>query len=369
MTASVRATVVIPTHDHGPMLVHSVGSALAQTVEDLEIFVVGDGAPDDTRDLMADLCQQDKRVRFFDNPKGPGHGELHRHSALGEARGRIVGYLCDDELWLPHHLETMENALRDAEFANTLAASIQPDDAVSSHVGDLGIQILRDHMLAGANFVPLSCGGHLLSAYRQLPHGWRTAPDGIRSELYMWQQFLGRPSFRFRTVGEITAVRFPSGLRSAWSPDERLAELETWALRLGDPGLAGELARQSATFFRQEATRNLAGEIEARRAQARSEEALAQLRVECSGATQGLGAEIRKVGEALEGHQRHIEHLEHRLAELTTAADDAAAVRQELARTRATVTWRLRERLVAFDALRWTVSTGRRLKQLARRAI
>jgi uncharacterized protein YhaN len=183
----------------------------------------------------------------------------------------------------------------------------------------------------------------------------------------MWQQFLGRPSFRFRTAGEITAVRFPSALRSTWSPDERLAELETWSLRLGGDGLGDELLRQSAAYFRQEAIRNLAGEIEAAKARARSDEALARLRVECGEATQRLGAEINKVGDALQDHHRQIEHLEGRLAALSAAADEAALARQELARTRATLTWRLRDRLVGFDPLRRAVSFGRRLKRLAAR--
>ena len=72
---STAATVVIPTHDHGRTLLRSVPSALAQTVSELEVFVVGDGVPDVTRELMAELVAADERVRFFDNPKGERHGE------------------------------------------------------------------------------------------------------------------------------------------------------------------------------------------------------------------------------------------------------------------------------------------------------
>lgn len=49
MVKAIAATVVIPTQDHGPTLRYAVQGALAQTVEDLEILVVGDGAPDVTR--------------------------------------------------------------------------------------------------------------------------------------------------------------------------------------------------------------------------------------------------------------------------------------------------------------------------------
>ena len=40
----VRATVLIPTHSHGPLLRLAAESALAQTVADLEVFIVLDGA-------------------------------------------------------------------------------------------------------------------------------------------------------------------------------------------------------------------------------------------------------------------------------------------------------------------------------------
>ena len=385
MTANVRATVVIPTHDHGPTLVHSVGSAMAQTVDALEIFVVGDGVPDETRDVMADLCHSDKRVRFFDNPKGPRHGEVHRHAALAEARGRIVCYLCDDDLWLPHHVETLEETLVDAEFGNTLAASIQPDQSFSSHVGDLSLSILRDHMLAGFNFVPLSCAGHLLTAYRELPYGWRTTPDGIWTDLYMWQQFLGRPTFRFRTSGEITVVHLQSVLRRSWSADERLAELETWALRLGDDRLQDELVRQAATYFRQESVRKLVSELQWQgrvaeleaevgaegAARVRTEEALSQMRTECAEAAQRMQSEIGVVAGALQAHLRRIGDLEARLSELGSSVDEAIAARTqaelELSRTQATVTWRLRERVLRPASVRLAVRSTRRMLGIAAR--
>ncbi|HYA08203.1 MAG TPA: glycosyltransferase, partial [Gaiellaceae bacterium] len=83
---TLAATVLIPTHDHGPTLLRSVGSVLAQTVPELEVLVIGDGVPDVTRELMAKVTAGDERVRFFDHPKGPRHGELYRHAALQEAR-------------------------------------------------------------------------------------------------------------------------------------------------------------------------------------------------------------------------------------------------------------------------------------------
>src|SRR5436309_1083330 len=99
------ATVLIPTHDHAPLLRHSLASVQEQSVEDIEIFVIGDGVTDETRALVAGLATDDPRIRFFDHPKAPRHGEILRHAALAEARGEIVCYQADDDLWLPGHLE------------------------------------------------------------------------------------------------------------------------------------------------------------------------------------------------------------------------------------------------------------------------
>src|SRR5215210_721750 len=72
----LEATVLIPTHDHGPLLLHSARSALAQTVEEIEVFISGDGVPEVTREIVSEL-KRDERVRFFDHPKGPRHGEIY----------------------------------------------------------------------------------------------------------------------------------------------------------------------------------------------------------------------------------------------------------------------------------------------------
>ena len=94
-----RATVVIPTFDHGPLLGLAVDSALRQSVP-VEVFIVGDGVPEAHKAFIRDLTAGDARVRFFDHPKSPGRGEAYRHAALAQARGEIVCYLCDRDLWL-----------------------------------------------------------------------------------------------------------------------------------------------------------------------------------------------------------------------------------------------------------------------------
>jgi hypothetical protein len=236
---TLAATVLIPTHDHGPTLLRSVPSALAQTVQDLEVLVVGDGVPDETRELMAGLVTSDERVRFFDNPKGERHGEAHRHAALQEARGEIVCYLSDDDVWLPGHVEEMQRLLAAADLANALSFSIDVDRLHVVRL-DLARRFHREVLLGGESRIHLSITGHTLALYRRLPGGWRPTPPGIYTDLYFWQRLLALPGTRAASGTRPTVLHFPSHVRVGWSMEERIEEIDRWSR----PGKADAVAQR-----------------------------------------------------------------------------------------------------------------------------
>jgi GalNAc5-diNAcBac-PP-undecaprenol beta-1,3-glucosyltransferase len=230
---SLAATVLIPTHDHGQTLRISVASALRQTVSDIEVFVIGDGVPDETRRIMREFMQNDTRVRFFDHPKGSRHGEIYRHEALAQAQGRIVCYLSDDDLYLPRHVEEMCGLLEQADFANALATEVRPDGSFSTWTVDLALPAFRQELLEGRNRVPLSAGAHTLEAYRRLAAGWTNAPASVPTDLNMWWKFLAHPRCRFLASSLPTVLVFPASTRSHLEPADRFHELQTWLARAG----------------------------------------------------------------------------------------------------------------------------------------
>ena len=86
-----RASVLIPTHSHrAATLPFAVASVQAQDIEDIEILIVGDGVDDSVRSTVERLQAKDSRIQFFDFPKGPRNGEIHRDGVLRQARGRII---------------------------------------------------------------------------------------------------------------------------------------------------------------------------------------------------------------------------------------------------------------------------------------
>ena len=227
------ASVVIPTYDHGPTITYALKCALSQTVEDLEVLVIGDGVPGITREILAEFAERDPRVRFFDYPKGPHLGEANRGEVLQEAKGEIICYLSDDDLWLARHVETMHSMLQNADFAHSLPIRIEPDGRVESWNIDLAIPWYRTEILEARNRIPLSCGAHRLDSYRRLPLGWQTTD--MPTDLFMWQQLIGEPEMHSVSGTEPTALHYPSPARKGWSLEQRVEELRQWYGRIIEP--------------------------------------------------------------------------------------------------------------------------------------
>ncbi len=232
---SLTATILVPTTgDRGEVLRYSLPSILGQTISDLEVFVIGDGAGPSTRDVVHELMKSDDRIRFFDHPKGSRRGERYRHEALQEARGRIVGYLCDRDYMLPDHVATLGTLLTEADFATTLPFRVDPDGTFGfSFTWDLGVEFHRRRILAGLAFIPLSVAGHTLEAYRRLPHGWRTTPDHVPTDLFMWQQFLAERWLTAVSGTRPTLLYFPTA-RHGRDYAQRARLLHEWHARVQD---------------------------------------------------------------------------------------------------------------------------------------
>lgn len=230
-----KATVLIPTHNHGKTLLYSIKSVLDQTESDFELFVVGDGVPDETREIVCSFIRRDERIRFFDNPKGQRHGELHRHHALAYAKGEIVAYISDDDLWLPHHLSTLLSLLQDANFAHVLPLYIDLEGNIRLFHGDLALSFFHKKILSGQNWIPFCNSAHTLKFYQKLPFGWRTTPLGVPTDMYMWQQFLSHPDFRGKSGTLPTTLYFPSDIRRDWTMEQRLTELNLWSEKIAQP--------------------------------------------------------------------------------------------------------------------------------------
>ena len=235
------ASVLIPAHNRAGSLRLAARSALAQTVRDLEVIIIGDGVADDVRTMTLRLQHEDPRVHFLDMPKGPNHGEVYRHDAILAANSDAIFYLCDDDLLLPDHVADLLTLLDSHTFVQSLNGYVSPDGTMHRYSGTLADEEAIERILSHDvryNFVSITGTAHSRDFYLGLDAPWSTTPPGEWPDHAQWKKMLGRPGFAGATSSRMTALQFPATQpeRHGWSVEQQLAELRVWADRIGLPG-------------------------------------------------------------------------------------------------------------------------------------
>ncbi len=157
----MKFSILTPTHNRADVLPFAVQSALAQTENDWELLIVGDGCTDHTASVVAQF--RDPRVQWFDLPKGIGFGYDNRNFAFRRMRGKYVAYLPHDDLWFPDHLSLLARCLEEngAEWAYSRPIWVEPDGALLPGDFDLGDAAIRAQFLQRTlNGVPSGCVLH-----------------------------------------------------------------------------------------------------------------------------------------------------------------------------------------------------------------
>ena len=100
-------SIIICTYNRPRYLSEALASALSQSYANLQIIVVNDGGQDVT-DIVTSY--NDPRVTFINRKENRGKASS-LNEALAQAQGKYVAYLDDDDLYYPHHVETLVNIL------------------------------------------------------------------------------------------------------------------------------------------------------------------------------------------------------------------------------------------------------------------
>lgn len=95
-------SAVVPTRDRGDLLDSAIRSALRQTWTNIEVIVVVDGPDPATAAYLDSLS--DSRIRVVYLPERLG-GSDARNVGVRAARGEWIGFLDDDDEWLPDKIE------------------------------------------------------------------------------------------------------------------------------------------------------------------------------------------------------------------------------------------------------------------------
>ena len=216
-------SVVIPTYNNWALLRdRSLPSVLAQTYQNWECIVVGDCAPEETREVVESFG--DDRIQFTNLPyRGPYpddpkeawmiSGTPPLNAAVGLARGKWIATNADDDALRPEAIELLlQHARRNqAEVAYGYIDQIHPDHTVTRlgvfppRFAQWGMQGSLIH--AGLRFLPL------------LPSDWVFE---IPNDMSLMERML-RIGVRFSMVEQTTVDYYPSTL---WGPAQRLRREE-----------------------------------------------------------------------------------------------------------------------------------------------
>ena len=121
-TLGTLVSVVIPSWNRSAKLQRALSSLRAQTWAHWEALVVDDGSEDDTRDVVAQLAQEDPRIRLI--ARQHEGVSAARNAGLAEASGGFIAFLDSDNEWQPAFLEAMVGVMTarglDAAYATLM---------------------------------------------------------------------------------------------------------------------------------------------------------------------------------------------------------------------------------------------------------
>ena len=97
-------SVIMATYNRSNILPFCIDTVVRQTVENWELWVVGDACTDDTQEVMSSF--DDPRIRFVNLPRNVGDQSGPNNEGFRRSSGRYIAYLNHDDLWLTDHLES-----------------------------------------------------------------------------------------------------------------------------------------------------------------------------------------------------------------------------------------------------------------------
>jgi glycosyltransferase involved in cell wall biosynthesis len=222
--AAPRVTAIMATWNWSSVLPFSIRSALNQSFGDFELLVVGDGCTDDSGEVVARIG--DPRVRWINLAENHGHQAGPNNEGLRQARGELIAYLGHDDLWLPHHLALLVEAIdRGADLAWGIARMVAPtrpdvDGARAVAAFEPG------------TWLPPSAVVHRRSLTERAG-GWRDYRElTCDPDTELWTR-LHAAGARMEGVPRLTVAKFPAATRRDVYREKPCHEQAAWLERIG----------------------------------------------------------------------------------------------------------------------------------------
>ncbi len=94
----------MPAYNSENYVSSAIESVLAQTYTNIELIIIDDCSVDDTRAIITQYANEDKRIKLFCNHRNIGCS-ASRNNGLEYCKGKYIAFIDSDDIWLPHKLE------------------------------------------------------------------------------------------------------------------------------------------------------------------------------------------------------------------------------------------------------------------------
>ncbi|WGV27784.1 glycosyltransferase family 2 protein [Halotia branconii] len=116
----VIVSVVIPTRNRPKIVSRAVKSALAQTLQAIEVIVIIDGPDEETVKSLSQIA--DSRLKVIELLENVGASEA-RNVGVREAQSTWIAFLDDDDEWLPRKLKLQLELAEHSQFKLPVVSS------------------------------------------------------------------------------------------------------------------------------------------------------------------------------------------------------------------------------------------------------
>jgi glycosyltransferase involved in cell wall biosynthesis len=100
-----KVSVIVPSYNHEKFVANAIGSALNQTVSEIELIVIEDGSTDRSPLILDGLARDEPRMKVVHQENSGSHAAINNGLLLASAPW--VAILNSDDEWESNRLETM----------------------------------------------------------------------------------------------------------------------------------------------------------------------------------------------------------------------------------------------------------------------
>jgi glycosyltransferase involved in cell wall biosynthesis len=158
-TAPPLISIALCTYNGARYLREQLDSLLSQDWPQLEIVAVDDVSTDETPSILQAYAGRHSCIRYFQNTSNLGY-QKNFERAMRECRGRWIAPCDQDDIWLPHKLSRLAQALDDgtsllafcdSELIDHHGESLERklSDIIALHSTDDPLPFLRSNMVSG----------------------------------------------------------------------------------------------------------------------------------------------------------------------------------------------------------------------------